>query len=498
MLTTLIAGLLLGQAPNGNLDFGQGSLAGWEGNGFVHRPAEGAFPAGASSDDKATGATTGTIRRVVTIPANARLLTCVACADGPGDFFPDHRLAVALVLAGETTPLPRMMKSNSGEWIASPRIESPWLGKPRTYGWNVAAHGEKRAQIVLIDQDDRPGNHLFAGGFQFSLGTAVAASSPAPQPAKVVRPIEPDFAALMLALQTTHKLAPMSKFDSKRFTAISNAPSEFAKDRVRNCEVFYDLFLKHFQQKGFSVVAPKDRMMIAVFDSHAGFDAYFGQKMPAGIAGMYDTPSNRLVLYDLADNRALVADRDAAMKKLAAAPDKNRKIETLERKIDDWTKGVNLSTTMHEAAHLISFNCGLLNRRADVPAWLAEGLATYCESTDQGDWTSLGSPNPMRINDLHRARGQFLSIAELIRDDRWLQTHRVLLGYAQSWALFHMLMNDRPKELRRYLTTIYDHRTPESRLADFQHVFGDTAAVQIRYAAYLRDVMAKQPPTIPR
>ena len=494
MLTTLVAGLLLGQAPITNLDFGQGSLAGWEGGGFVHRKAEGTFPAGASSDEATGGKATGTIRLVVDIPANARLLTFVACADGPGDFTPDHRLAVLLVVAGEKTALPRMTQSAAGQWIASPRIESPWLGKPRVYAWNVAPHREKRAQIVLVDQDERPGNHLFAGSFRFTTdavgGTTARRQPDHPDEAGAS---EPDFAAFMLDLVKKRKLAPMSKFDSKRFAAIGNAPSEFSKDRVRNCEVFYDLFLKHFQQKGFTVAAPKERMMIAIFDSHAGFDSYFGRTMPEGIAGIYDTRSNRLILYDLATNRGLVAGKDAAMKQLSGAP--NRNIETLERKINDWTKDANLSTTMHECAHLISFNCGLLNRRADVAAWLAEGLATYCESTDQGDWTSLGSLNPMRIDELHRVRGQFMSLTELIRDEKWLGTNRVLLGYSQSWALFHMLMNDRPKDLRRYLTAIHDHRTPESRLADFQHAFGDLAAVQVRYNAYLRDVMAKQPPT---
>ena len=42
-----------------------------------------------------------------------------------------------------------------------------------------------------------------------------------------------------------------------------------------------------------------------------------------------------------------------------------------------------------------------------------------------------------------------------------------LLGYAQSWALFRMLMEERPKQMRAYLTLIWDRRTSEHRLTDF-------------------------------
>ena len=92
---------------------------------------------------------------------------------------------------------------------------------------------------------------------------------------------------------------------------IGDATDTFITRQLRHCEVFHDVFLNHFRKRGFAVHAPRERLMIAVFDSPAGFEAYLGQKMSSGITGIYHTPTNRLVLYDLARNRQLVAATDA-------------------------------------------------------------------------------------------------------------------------------------------------------------------------------------------
>src|SRR5262249_39690277 len=70
---------------------------------------------------------------------------------------------------------------------------------------------------------------------------------------------------------------------------------------------------------------------------------------------------------------------------------------------------------------------------------------------------------------------------------------RIILGYAQSWALFHLLLEERPRELRRYLTLIYDRRTPDHRLADFAQAFGaDLDRFEKHYQAHMRDLVREQ------
>jgi hypothetical protein len=166
-------------------------------------------------------------------------------------------------------------------------------------------------------------------------------------------------------------------------------------------------------------------------------------------------------------------------------------VETVERKMDVTVKDVNLTTTMHEAAHQLSFNCGLLNRQGDVPIWLAEGLACYCEATESGEWQAIGAPNTGRVRELARVQGNFIPLQVLINED-W-RSGRVLLGYSQSWALFRMLLQERPQAMKSYLAQIYSRRAPEYRMADFRQAFGnDLAAVEQRYFAYLRDLVDKR------
>ena len=95
--------------------------------------------------------------------------------------------------------------------------------------------------------------------------------------------------------------------------------------------------------------------------------------------------------------------------------------------------------------------------------------------------------------------GSFLPLDKLIRNDFWLRSRNVLVGYAQSWALFRMLMEERPQALRKYLATIHGRRAPDHRVADFREAFGpDLARVEQRHQAYLRDLVDRHPPLAAR
>ena len=475
-LTTLL-GLCAGQAaPADNLDFNKGSLEGWDGQGFVLTGGAQGKEYAVTSSDESSPTRKGTIRHVLTIPAGISKIRFQAYAARAEGTNPDHRLDVLLAGAGNRL-VPRKVRTGAG-WTSSLHLLGTWEGKPRDYAWDVAKLAGQRFQIVIVDQDDRPGCHVHCTGFHF-------------QPAEGLQ--DDDFAQYMVDLQKKHKLAPMARYDSKRFAAYSNASDAFTTLRLRQCEIFYDLFYNHFHKKGFALNHPSQRLMLAVFDSPDGVDAYLGMKLSAGITGMYHPSTNRLLLYDLSENRFLVDQKKKALdtaKKIPSSVERSRFVETVERKMDITVKDVNLTTTMHEAAHQLSFNCGLLNRQGDVAIWLAEGLACYCEATESGEWQAIGAPNSGRIRDLARAQNKFMPLQVLINED-W-RSGRVLLGYSQSWALFRMLLQERPQAMKAYLAQIRARRTPEYRLADFRQAFGnDLAAVELRYVAYMRDLADK-------
>lgn len=307
----------------------------------------------------------------------------------------------------------------------------------------------------------------------------------------------------MVRLARDNRLAPVERLDSKHFVAVGNATEDFTDEQLYNCETIYPLFFDHFRKKGFVVREPAGSLHLAIFDSQAGFEAFLGQRMSVATTGVYHRASNRLVIYDYAGNRSFMANKKKAEelgRQLATVQDRQRFSAGVSQRAAVRRADANVGTVMHEVAHQLSFNSGLLNREGDVPLWLAEGLACYCEATSNGAWQGIGEANPMRAQALAgpaRGKGSFLPLAALVRSDDWMgktkSVDEVLLGYGQSWALFRMLMEERPKALRRYLLAIHRRTTPERRLDDFADVFGaNISRMERDYRDYMREIARQE------
>jgi hypothetical protein len=475
--------------PPANFAFETGLLTHWEGEGFYLTDAGGQGPSRAfavCSADRGTVGRTALLHRTFTVPADAGLIRFTAAAVRPAGVKATGELDVILEAAGRDY-LPRQVRTVEG-WKPSPVLLPPGDGgRQREYQWDVSRYAGQRVRIAVVDRDGRADCFVLCGGFRFLPRDESAAK---------------EFAAFMLKLTREHKLGPMERFDSLHFTAITNALDDYTEDRLNNCETIYSLFFEHFRGKGFNVREPSGKLMVAAFDSQEGFEAYLGTRMPAAITGIYHRGTNRLVVYDYATNRNLLAMKRAGQQeanKIAGGLVRQRVLGSINRQAREHRDDANVGTIMHEVAHQISFNCGLLDRDGDVACWLAEGLATYCESTANGAWQGIGEPNPQRVAGLAAAaRGQapFLPLKDLVGGDDWLRkatrTERVLQGYAQSWALFRLLMEERPKELRRYLEMISARRTPDHRLDDFAECFGDLTKLEARYQRYVRQLVGEQ------
>jgi hypothetical protein len=433
---------------------------------------------GVSSSDRERHGRSALLHRTFVVPPGAGVLYCTAAAVRARDCAPDgDSLDVALFAAGRRL-ISKQVRTAEG-WEAVGRLQPPDRGRPREYVWNIAGLAGQTLRLALVDEDTRIGCHVWCSGFRII-------------PADVFEPR--DFSRFMVRLAHDQKLPNPTRFDSEHFTALSTADDDFTTMRLNNCEVIYDLFFQHFRRKGFGLQRPPAKLMVAMFDSPAGFDAYIGQKMPDGIVGLYHLKTNRLVVYDLGLNRAFVAAKRQAQEQgrgIGSDMDRIRYIETVNRMAREARTGANIATIMHEVAHQLSFNSGMLNRDGDVAAWLAEGLACYCESTDNGAWQGIGEPNSERLHALAGSQGHRIPLRDLITSDEWLHKdfQTVLVGYAQSWALFRMLMEERPQALRSYLALIYGRRTSDMRLADFVQAFHDFNRLEVRFDEYMNELV---------
>jgi hypothetical protein len=492
---TLTLALILctaaGAAAPDNLDFGTGKLDGWEGSGFSLTTGNGKGPSlrfGVSSGDQDKKGHHALLHLTFEVPEGAGVIRFQAHAVRGKNHGADENLDVLLMAPGRRV-IPKQVRTKDG-WKPASRLLPAQNGRPREYMWQVSNYIGQTLRIILVDEDKRPGCHLFCTGFQ-----AIPAEEFDTQ----------EFGQYMLRLVREHKLPPVARFESTQFVALSNADDRFTELRLNNCELLYDLFFDYFGRKGFRLREPPAKLMVAIFDSQYGFESYLGQRMSPSVTGIYHTTTNRLVVYDYGQNTAFVAgkrQREAMARRVGSDLERRRRIETVNRQAQEFRTEANIGTVMHEVAHQLSFNTGMLNRDGDVPFWLAEGLACYCEATIHSSWQGIGEMNPERIEPLVgpvRGQGRLASLHDLITRDDWMQKRpnkpSPLLVYAQSWALFHMLMKERPDQLRYYMELIYRRRTPDHRLADFTQAFGtELNRLELRYTEYIKELVERYRP----
>jgi hypothetical protein len=379
-----------------------------------------------------------------------------------------------------------------GAWQPALYILGADKGRPREYQWDLSAYPGQTLRLTLLDEDPRPGCHLYCAGLCLDAATAEA---------------DLRFGQAMVRLSEQNHLTPMARFDTRHFLALSNADDEFSIAHLKSCERVYEPFLDHFRKRGFDVHPTDEKLMVAIFDSQAGFEAYIGRPMPGTVGGMYDRLTNRLVVYDFGSNRLFQGQKEAAWQEVGKVQvpfqERQNALNRINRQARDFRNDINVATVVHEVAHQLSFNSGLLSRQGDAPLWLVEGLACYCESTVHGTWTGIGEPNLERIQTLARAQstgdGTLFPVKDLIVSDTWIRSNKGLgqpgiLGYAQSWALFRMLMEERPRALKAYLEQVKGRPTADHRLTDFGQAFGpDLKALEAQYLRYINTVVAMNP-----
>lgn len=469
-----------------NFSFEWGNLEGWKGRGFYVTTADPHGPSlsfGVCSSDAGNPTRNGIRRFRFRVPKGSGDVRFSAYAHRPKGTAKDRRLDVRLRY--NESDIQKFVKEGS-RWVRLEGLREPAKGQPRQYKWDVSEYEGRVLEIVIEDLDTRPGCHLFCSGF-------AAYAHPNPNLAR--------FERVMKNLQEKHKLAKMRKFESTFFISWSNGSSGFTKNQLRTCDTLLRLFEMHFRKRGFSVRRPREKLMVAIFRSQQGMENYLGRELPASITGLYNSKDNRLLLYDLHRNRALLTGKQKALDTTKYIPLDQLRLQaqtTIQRQAEEFGQTLNKTTAIHEAAHHVSFNCGLLNRKGDVPLWLAEGLACYCEPTVGGAWQGIGQPNYSRLRTLGsvlQRKSEWIPLRVLLARDDWrTNTPTAFVGYAQSWALFHWLMETRPKQFAWYMRRTYTRRTPERRLQDFAQAFGsDLNQFEVQYHRYIRALVERYP-----
>ena len=230
-------------------------------------------------------------------------------------------------------------------------------------------------------------------------------------------------------------------------------------------------FMQTFDAAGFSVNSPSEPCVWVCFDRPEDFYTYAAASEKRDMSwtqSYYSARTNRVALLRPAPGAILAS-------------------ETLEGGCS-CDANEDARKTAHELAHQLSFNTGLLKRGVMYPLWVAEGVATFFETSALSDDQEIAA-NESRLNrlaDLTTA-GRLMNVEDLAvltslppKDE-----DRTCDIYAQCWALFSFLLKEQPTQLQKYLATLAalpaGSRSPQTIRAEFVRSFGPMAAVQSQW-----------------
>jgi hypothetical protein len=288
--------------------------------------------------------------------------------------------------------------------------------------------------------------------------------------------LRPEEDKVVAAVRDKAKKAGLGEFASgstEHFLGLGDAPPRYQANALQLCEAFSKEFLDHLRrERGFRLEFPARRMTVVMLKDAATYKAYSGGEIPEGVGGHYEPDTNQLVVFDFRPGKAnLNADPEV----------------------------VNTFTLVHETAHMVSYNTGLLSTASDLPAAVSEGLATYAERwTKPRDRVAFGLVNTPRLRAIDQAAVQsvpWISMAQLLSDDRVLDQETTgQLAYAEAWLLVHYLLRQPawlPK-FRTYLAGIPKPGGQLGRVAYAESVLGPLRNLDPEIRRYAKQVRARR------
>jgi len=296
-----------------------------------------------------------------------------------------------------------------------------------------------------------------------------------------------------------------AQYQSRHFVVLSNAPRDWTNQRLALLERTHFQYTRVMKIMGLESVPPRQKLICILFANHSDYEEFARRtdKVEAPwVAGYYASGSNRIVMYDDATGPtfaraieqidALQQQADEARRQARSvdrsqterAQDYARRVrEHADReseRIRSLIRTASDAKAVHEAAHLIAFNCGLQSRSRRYPFWLTEGLATNFETEDATG--AFGPDRPFAPREREFAAqmeaGQLIPLADLIQlmDIEHHHSADAGVAYAQSYALFRYLFRSHRQQLAAYFRDIEREPSgpisPERLLELFETRFG--------------------------
>ncbi|MFG0292527.1 MAG: DUF1570 domain-containing protein [Phycisphaerales bacterium JB050] len=283
------------------------------------------------------------------------------------------------------------------------------------------------------------------------------------------------------------------RYESQNFVVLSDASRDWTNRRLALLERTHFQFTRTMKLMGLQAIPAEEKLLCILFAEHADY-ADFAQRtdkvQAPWVAGYYASGSNRIVMYDDATgptfaranqqiaelekqaDEARTQARGVDRSQAARAEDYAKRVrEHAERegeRIRSLIRAASDAKAVHEATHLIAFNCGLQSRSRRYPFWLTEGLATNFETEDATGAFGPDRPIAAREKDfkVRMEAGELVPVSELVTlsDIEHYESEQAGAVYAQSYALFRYLFRTRREALGQLFRDIQSE--PAGQISD--------------------------------
>ncbi len=342
------------------------------------------------------------------------------------------------------------------------------------------------------------------------------ASATTPSPSSPVLPLTSQEIAEAL-LPTTFEA-----HQTRHWTILSDARPDTVNHVGEQLEAAMHQFSRLCRMLGATRPMPQERMLCIVFSDAEDFRdfAKHGDEYeidPAVFGGYFSPRTEWILFYDPKGTPEVEQARDALDKhedaletvrsqtppphedprsrarREHALQQQSEQIEEARQHIAEFERGQQVSLTVHEAFHQLSWITEFADHRGGWGLWLHEGFATCFETDDtsRAFGPAHESPNRREMFKQVMLEGRLLPLRELlgIRSLKDMQPDEITAFYAQSYATVRWLWRFHRTRLNGYIRSLReqpDYVFPRDDATAFEAAFGPIEKLERRW---LRDEM---------
>lgn len=308
------------------------------------------------------------------------------------------------------------------------------------------------------------------------------------------RPFEPITHEVMGERLLAELPASFRIHETDHYVIAYDTSREYAEWTSSLLERLNKALVAFWRKQGIKLEDPQFPLPIIIHSSSIAYQAASRKDgVGASAVGYYNLRNNRVRMYDITGSDELRAER---------TNNRSGSRKEISRMLTTVAAEPLVATIVHEATHQVSYNTGLMQRFADLPIWLVEGMAVYFEAPESGSsrgWRGIGKINYRRLATFRRNLPNWnnTSLTSLIATDERIRNPRTGgLAYADAWALNYYLIKRKPKDYVAYVKKLSERKpflpaTPkgeteaESRIALFEEHFGSVNEVSRDLLKYI-------------